>query len=658
MLGEDLSGKKLHTINRRMFIIGVAKLIVFAGIITRLFSLQIKENKKYLTLSDKNRLREWRLPPVRGEFLDYFGNVIAGNLKVYQLHVVPEQVEDYRYLMLRLKEILNISDAEFKKINKQKNNQKSWETLIVSENLTWEQFTKVNYFLHDLTGAKPVLSVSRDYPFKDNYTHVLGYVSEASEQDILENEIIKNSHVPGLKVGKNGLEKKFENELIGTNGVQRYEVNAYGKRINQIDHQDGQKGKTIKLTVDTEVQKLCNELLKDVAGSISVMDIYTGEMVAMQSSPSFDPNLFLFGIGQDDWQLIRNNPLKPLVNKTLSGLYSPGSTIKPIVALSALENNIVSKDFKVNCTGKIEMYGQAYHCWKKKGHGVVNLKNAMKQSCDTYFYEVARKLGVDRLKETATKFGLGEKVLNSTFNNEKKGLIPNTQWKKNTLGKGWVIGETLITGIGQGYIQTTPLQLCLMTAQIANGGYKIYPKITIKENDETFENIVSLMKKNSENTAEEKNTLSEASEQLLDFIKEKKYKPLYKSSENIKLVQNAMFASTNELRGTSYKSRIEDPKYQFAGKTGTSQVKRITKRDRELDLKTIEIPYNERDHALYVAFGPYKNPRYALSIVIEHGGSGSVAAAPMATKLFKLIIDRHKLREEIRKKINNNINAI
>ena len=650
MFGQDFGTKKLQTINRRMFIIGVAKVVIFGGIIVRLFSLQITENKKYLTLSDKNRLREWRLPPVRGEFIDYFGNIIAGNLKVYQLHVIPEEVENFRHLMLRLKELLQISNSEFNKILKKKKKQKAWETLVVSENLTWEQFTKLNYFLHDLTGAKPVLSVSRDYPYKENYTHVLGYVSEASENDILDNEAIKNNHVPGLKVGKTGLEKTFETELIGTNGVQRYEVNAYGKRINQIDYKEGLKGKTIRLTLDTEIQRLCSELLKNVAGSISVMDIYTGDVIAMHSSPSFDPNLFLFGISQDDWQLIRNNPLKPLINKTLSGLYSPGSTIKPIVALSALENDVVSTEFKVNCTGKTEMYGQTYHCWKKKGHGVVNLKNAMKQSCDTYFYEVARKLGVDRLSETAKKFGLGETVFNELFINEKKGLIPNTQWKKDNLGKGWVIGETLITGIGQGYTQTTPLQLCLMTAQLANGGYKIYPKITVSENDETFEDIKNIIKENAQSAIEKKSGLTEKSEKLFSFIKEKKYESLYRNPENVKFVLNSMFASTNEIRGTSYASRIEDKKYQFAGKTGTSQVKRITEKDRELDLKTLEIPYNDRDHALYIAFGPFKKPRYALSIVIEHGGSGSSAAAPLAKRLFKLIIDRHELREKIRNK--------
>ncbi len=607
--------KKLNSINRRMFITGSLKFFVMIGIVSRLFFLQVKENKKYLTLSDKNRIREWKLAPVRGEFHDYFGNVIAGNFEAYQLHVIPEQVEDFRYVIYRLKDLLDLSDNEFKKVLKKKNEIKPWETLIVSDNLSWQKFSKINNHLYDLNGVKPVISISRNYPFKENFTHLIGYVSQANQDDIESTQAIKKNFVPGLKVGKIGLEKTFEEKLIGTNDIERYEVNAYGRRISQLEFQKGEKGKTLRLTIDTEVQKLANELLKDKAGSICVMDIYTGAVVAMHSSPSFDPNLFVFGISQDDWQLIRNDPMKPLVNKTLQGNYSPGSTIKPIVALSALENGIVNTSFTVRCTGKTEMYGQTYHCWKKKGHGYVSLRNAMKQSCDTYFYEVARKLGVDKLSETAKKFGLGEKVFGDLFDIEKKGLIPNTQWKKNALGKGWLLGETIITGIGQGYIQTTPIQLCLMTAQIANGGYKIYPHIVVDD---------------------------KAKDQPID-----KFTPLYKNSKNIKIVQDAIFGSTNEVMGTSYRSRIDNPKYQFAGKTGTAQVKKITEEERELDLKTFEIPYEQRDHALYVAFGPYKNPRYALSIIVEHGGNGSTTAAPMATRLFKLIIDRHKIRESL-----------
>ena len=625
MIKENSGIRKTDVINRRMFIIGAAKIIIFAGIIGRLFSLQISENKKYLTLSDKNRIREWKLPPTRGSIVDYFGNIIAGNLKVYQLHIIPEQVENFNYLLTRLKTLMELSDKKISNILKSKKRLKPWESIIVSENLSWSQFVKVNNYLYDLVGVKPVMTISRNYPFNDIYTHVLGYVSQPNKNDILQNEVIQQRFVPGMKVGKLGLEKTLENYLIGTNDIQRYEVNAYGKRINQLEYQKGEQGSKIRLTVDTEVQKLSSKLLAGKAGSISVMDIYTGEIVAMHSSPSYDPNLFLFGISNDEWELIRNNPLKPLINKTLSGLYSPGSTIKPIVALSALENNIINSNFKVRCTGKTELYGQTFHCWKEKGHGVVSLNNAMKQSCDTYFYEIARLLGVDRLKITAKRFGLGEKVLGEYFENEKKGLFPNTRWKKNNLGKGWVLGETLITGIGQGYIQTTPLQLCLMTAQIANGGYSIKPKIIVNNDPLNFVDAKKAM---------EEQSLINSNTQL------------FKVQKNIKIIQEAMFSSTNEIMGTSYRSRIDDPKYQFAGKTGTAQVKRISKRERELDLKIDQIPYNDRDHALYVAYGPYKNPRYALSIIVEHGGSGSKAAAPIAKELFKLIIDRDELREK------------
>ena len=645
----DTSIRKSKVISRRIFIVSIAKVVVFTGIIGRLFSLQVNENKKYLRLSDKNRLREWKLPPVRGEFFDYFGNIVAGNMEVYRLHVIPEQVENFNNLMVRLKTILDLSDKEYSKIVKKKNKQKPWETIIISENLSWAQFSKLNLYLHELDGAKPVLSVSRYYPYKENFTHVLGYLSRASALDLEENESIKKNYVPGLKVGKSGLEKTFEKDLIGTNGVQRYEVNAYGKRIKQLDHTVGKKGKNITLTVDAEIQKFANDILIGKSGSISVMDIYTGEIVALHSSPSFDPNLFLHGISNKDWKLIRENPLKPLLNKTISGLYSPGSTIKPIVALSALENDVISPNMKVKCTGKIELYGHTYHCWKKKGHGYMDLRNAIKQSCDTYFYEASRRLGVDRLNITARKFGLGRKVLNGIFEDEKKGLFPSTKWKKNNLGRGWVLGETLLTGIGQGYIQTTPLQLCLMTAQLANGGFKIHPRIVLDKSYEDYETIKNKMSQNIAERDDIQMGLIPTSDELINSS-EKKYSILFRNQENVKFVLEAMFGATNEVFGTSYRSRIEDKKYQFAGKTGTSQVKRITERARELDLKIEQIPYEERDHALYIAYGPYKNPRYAVSIIIEHGGSGSSTAAPIAKKLFKLVIDRHEIREKIKQK--------
>ena len=562
--GHDTGFNKLKTINRRMFIFSAAKAVIFFGIVGRLFSLQISENKKYLTLSDKNRLRETRLPPIRGEFKDYFGNTIAGNLKVYQLHVIPEQVEDFRSLLIRLRDILKFDNKTLSKIFAKKKTQKPWETIVISENLSWDEFSKINFYLHELPGAKPVITVGRSYPYGESYTHILGYVSQASVNDLVNNKVIKERNVPGLRVGKSGLEKKFENELIGTNSIQRYEVNAFGKRINQIDFKEGSRGQTINLTIDTEIQKLTSDLLRDKAGSISVMDIYTGDIIAMNSSPSFDPNLFLYGIDEKLWNSIKSDPLNPLLNKTVSGLYSPGSTIKPIVALSALENDVIRPDKQVKCEGKVEMYGEKYHCWKKKGHGFMSLKNSIKQSCDIYFYELARLLGVDRLSITAKKFGLGTKVLGEYFENEKEGIVPSTEWKKEILGQNWYLGETFITGIGQGYIQTNPLQLCLMTAQLANGGYKIYPKIRVGQNQKSYESIKRIMKENEmearEEAKEKDNALIKATEEFLK-VEKKEHQPLYRNPENIKFVLDAMFKSTNEIYGTSYSSRIDAVSY-------------------------------------------------------------------------------------------------
>jgi len=314
----------------------------------------------------------------------------------------------------------------------------------------------------------------------------------------------------------------------------------------------------------------------------------------------------------------------------MAGLYPPGSTIKPIVALSALENDVISPKFTVECRGSIELYGQTYHCWKEKGHGYMNLRNAIKQSCDVYFYEISRRLGVDRLSVTAKKFGLGKKVLNF-FQEEKSGVVPNTKWKLENIGKGWVLGETLITGIGQGYFLATPLQLCLMMAQLANGGYEIKPRII----DDRYALRATVDAWRKEFTSKHGDAI------LLDSDLNK----LYRNKENIKFVLDALYGATNEPMGTSYRSRHTKPEYIFAGKTGTSQIRTITKEERELKLKNKDLPYKKRDHALFTAFAPYKKPRYAISIVIEHGGTGSSIAAPIAKKVIKKVLERHELRK-------------
>ena len=627
---------KIRLIGRRMFIISAAKAVVVFGIVGRLISLQINESKKYKTLSDKNRFREWKFSPPRGLINDYFEREIASNKQVYQLHIVPENSENLEILIFRLKNILNLSERQILKIRRKIASQKPWDPVVISDNLTWSEFSKINLFLHELQGAEPVVSVARLYT-EPSSVHVIGYVSKASKKDLKTKDYLQNKIAAGTRVGKTGLENKLDSEVIGEVGYKRYEVNAYGKRIKEISIDPGKSGKNFRTTLDLDVQEIAAKQLEGKSGSVCVMDIYKGDIIAMVSSPVFDPNHFVHGINQKNWDKLIKHRDKPLINKAIAGLYPPGSTIKLLAAISALENDVFNTKKIIRCTGSIELYGEKFHCWKKKGHGYMDMREGIKQSCDIYFYEVARLLGIDRLSETARNFGLGKQVLEGLVE-ERTGVVPNTSWKKRNIGKNWYLGETLHAGIGQGYWQTSPLQLCLMTAQIANGGYEIKPRIILnKENEEESKELEKFLN--------EKKINSENNSGFDDFVFRYKYKNLFNNPENIKFVQDALFGATNEPGGTSFGSRLTKKDFIFAGKTGTSQVKRFTARQRELEIKNEDLPYKERDHALFVAFAPYKDPRYAISVVIEHGGSGSKSAAPIAKKVIKKVLEKHPLRE-------------
>ncbi len=623
---------KSKLINRRMFLLTVSKAIVVVGVLGRLISLQINESSKYKTLSDKNRFREWKLAPERGIIKDYFNIEIASNKQVYQIHLIPENTQSIEGVFFRLKTILNISDKKIFSLKKKIAKQKPWEPIIVSDNLNWSEFSRINLFLHELQGVEPIVSVARVYNDSSS-AHVLGYVSQISAKDLKNKEYLKDLSIPGMAVGKVGLERRLDKDIIGQVGFQRYEVNAYGKRIKQIKVDPGKAGKSFKTTLDLEVQKYTAEILKDKAASVCVMDIYNGDIISLVSSPLFDPNAFVHGVERGYWNSLIKNEKKPLINKAISGLYPPGSTIKTIVALSALENKIIRPLDTVRCKGKIELFGEKFHCWKKEGHGVMNLRTGIKRSCDVYFYEVARRLGVDRLSETAKKFGLGKKVLNN-FSEEKSGVVPNTTWKKKYIGQNWYLGETLHSGIGQGYFQSTPLQLCLMTAQIANGGFEIKPRILF---DKTKDNLKAYLNFKNENPGQPLPT------DLL--VSNFDLKPLFKNQENINIIKDAMYSSSNEPGGTSYRSRLEDKRFTFAGKTGSSQIKRFTEAQREAEVKQEQLEYKNRDHALFIAFAPVSDPRYAISVVVEHGGTGSKAAAPIAKKVIKKVLERHSLRQ-------------
>jgi penicillin-binding protein 2 len=625
---------KTRTIGRRMFLINCFKAVVLFGIVGRLTALQLTESRKYKSLADKNRFRETKIAPPRGVIQDYFGNEIASNQKIYQLHVVPEDTPDIDKLFVRLKSLINLTDQKIFVLKKRIARQKIWEATIISDNLTWSEFSRLNLFLHELQGAQPVVSIARFY--KDNSSaHAIGYVSEISARDLKKRKYLRNLNIAGVAVGKTGLESALDKEMMGTPGYLRYEVNAYGKRIKQVSTNDGLKGKTYRTTLDLEIQKTAAQALENVSGAVCVMDIYNGDVVSMVSSPNFNPNSFVHGVKEEEWKKIQSNIDKPMINKAISGLYPPGSTIKTLTALSALENDIVSPNLSIKCEGYIDFYGEKFHCWKKEGHGVLNLKGALKRSCDVYFYEVARKLGVDRLAETAKKFGLGQKVL-ANFNEEKAGVVPNTKWKLNQIGKNWYLGETLHAGIGQGYFLSTPLQLCLMTAQLANGGFKIKPRIVVDKND-----IANNLQKYLDFRKENPNDLSSVDLQVFNF----NLQPLFRNQENINFIKDAMFAATNEVGGTSYRSRHTNKKFMFAGKTGSSQIKRFTEAQRKAEVKQKDITYKERDHAWFVAFAPVKNPKYAISVLVEHGGSGSSAAAPVAKKVIKKVIERHEIRD-------------
>ncbi len=629
---------KITLVGRRMFILSAAKAIVVLGIVGRLISLQITESKKYKTLSDKNRFREWKFAPPRGLINDYFGKEIASNRQVYQLHVIPENSENLEVLFFRLKSILNLSEKDITKIRKKIKSQKHWDPVIISDNLNWSDFSRINLFLHDLQGVEPVVSVARLYK-EPSSAHVIGYVSKASKKDLQTKEYLQNKIATGTRIGKTGLENKLDSKVIGDVGYKRYEVNAYGKRIKEISIDPGKSGENFRTTLDLDVQKLSSKLLEGKSGTVCVMDIYRGDIVSMVSSPIFDSNKFVHGINKKDWNSLIKHRDKPLINKAVAGLYPPGSTIKLLSAISALENDVFNPKTTIRCQGHIELYGQKYHCWKKKGHGFVNMREGMKQSCDVYFYEVARKLGIDRLAETARKFGLGKPVLTDLFE-ERSGVVPNTEWKKKYIGKNWYLGETLHAGIGQGYWQTSPLQLCLMMAQIANGGYKIEPRLILDTNEEKFNGL--------EEFINNKNLFPDDVGTLYEFIAKFKYKSLFRNQENIKFVQDALFGATNEPLGTSYRSRLTKKELVYAGKTGTSQVRRFTELQRELEIKNEDLPYEQRDHALFVAFAPYKEPRYAISVLVEHGGSGSKSAAPIAKQVIKKVLEKHSLRESQR----------
>ncbi len=582
---------------RRSLIMAFGKFFLLMVVIGRLYYLQVYQADRYKTLADENRISTRLLIPPRGIIYDRNGEMIARNEQNFQALIVAEQTPNVQETLDAFKKIMPLSEAEEERIKKELKRKRSFVPIKIRDNLSWEEVSKIQLHAPDLPGIVIDEGLTRYYPYGESMAHVLGYVSSVSEKDVKDDPLLE---VPGFKIGKSGIEKLFEKDLRGESGNLRLEVNAYGRIMKEIEKIDGIPGKDIELTLDARLQKKAYDLFGEESGAAVVLDVHTGEILTFVSAPSFDPNLMTKGLNNEQWQALVSNERNPLSDKAISGLYSPGSTFKMVVALAALEAGIIKPDTRSFCAGKMFLGNHAFHCWKKVGHGYINVVEALQHSCDIFFYETAQKLGIEKIAAMARRFGLGSRV-GIGFDNEKAGLIPDKEWKLKRFGEPWQMGESLISGIGQGYILTTPLQLVTMMARLVNGGYEVRP------------------------------TFIKVSEQERSQIKK-----INVSRENLELLKEGMFNVVNKPGGTAYWSQFNYNGQRMGGKTGTTQVRRITMKERQTGiLKEEELPWRLRNHALFVGYAPADNPKYAVVVIVEHGGGGSSVAAPMASKILK-----------------------
>ncbi len=609
---RDTVRQKAFTRRALVFSGGAAALTTV--LVGRLYYLQVVSADRYRVLADENRI-SWRLlPPPRGRILDRFGVELANNQRNYRILLIPEQTPDVEQTLVELKDLVRLDEHDHRRVLRDAGRNASFMPVTVLENLSWEQFARINVHMPDLPGVQPDVGESRFYPYRESLAHLVGYVGPVSPKEQTGEPLLE---LPGFRTGKSGIEKTREKALRGKAGNSQVEVNAYGRAIRELEREDGNPGHDVRLSIDMELQRFAYERLKEDAGSVVVVDVHTGEVLALVSAPSFDPNAFNLGLDVEQWRVLTQHPRTPLVHRAISGQYAPGSTFKMIIALAALEAGVISADHRVFCGGKIEFGDRFFHCWKKGGHGELSLANAIEQSCDIHFYDVARRVGIDRIGKMASRFGLGVPT-GIGLEGEEDGLVPTRAWKRKRHDEPWHQGETLVSGIGQGYLLVTPLQLAMMTAQIANGGFRIKPTLVARDPQ------TSVRQANAGTPLDGVHQASAGPESI------------GLSAASLSLIHRAMDMVNNSPYGTAYRSRIAEPAMAIAGKTGTVQVRRITKAERQTRLlKNHERPWKDRDHALFVGYAPVSNPRYAVSVVIEHGGGGASAAAPVARDVLE-----------------------
>lgn len=590
---------------RRALLLGTAQLGLFGALIGRLYYLQVMESDKYALLAEENRINMRLLSPRRGRVVDRFGVELASNRRNYRVMIVAEQTRNVDATLEALSNLIQVDDTQRVRVKREIERRRKFVPVVVAENLSWDDFAKINLHSPDLPGVQLDVGETRDYPYTTTFSHVVGYVGAVAENELGEDPLLE---LPGFRIGKSGVEKVYDERLRGRAGHSQMEVNAYGRAIRELARHNGQQGDDVVLTIDADLQRFAMERLGEESGAAVVIDIHTGDILALASNPGYDPNWFNVGITGPQWRQLNTDKYKPLTNKAIQGQYPPGSTFKMLVGLAALEAGTMTPETRVFCQGHMDFGNNTFHCWKKGGHGSMNMASGLEESCDVYFYETARRTGVDKIAEMAKRLGLGD-FTGIDLTGERRGLIPTRAWKQAVLGQPWAQGENLVIGIGQGYVTATPLQLAVMTARLANGGYAVQPRI-VRTDD----------------------ALGPATDQRPAA---QRWPSIGLKREQLDIALEGMIRVTSPPRGTAAGARIMQAQYAMAGKTGSSQVRRISRQERETRVrKNEEKPWEERDHALFVAFAPVSAPRYACAVIIEHGGSGSKAAAPVARDIL------------------------
>jgi penicillin-binding protein 2 len=593
---------RFRAFTRRTALLSAGTLGLFGLLTGRMFQLSVLERERFATMAEDNRINLQLLAPRRGRIYDRFGVELARTAQNFRLLLTPERTPDAKAALARVATLIELPQSRINRVLREIARSKPFNPVLVAEGLTWDEFARINLHAPDLMGLAPDVGELRSYPFGPWLSHVLGYVAGPTDKDIEEDPELLS--LPGFRIGRSGVEKAADRALRGKPDASHNEVNAHGRVIRELARTPGKSGEDVVLSLDMEVQKLAQERMAGHSGSVVVMDVNTGEIISIVSAPGYDPNAFTTTVSPKVWRALNEDPLKPLLNKAITGMYPPGSTYKPIVALAALATGAMTPTTRVHCSGATSLGRHVFHCWKRGGHGSMDMTLAVKHSCDVYFYECARRTGIDAIAAMSRKFGIGQ-AYGLEIPGEKKGLMPDPEWKKRARNDIWRDGDTYNVGIGQGAVLTTPLQLCVMTARLANGGKAVLPHL-IKSYDG-----VPFVRPTVEDIG-------------LD-------------PAHVAIVHEGMDAVTNQ-GGTAARSRLDVEGFDMAGKTGTAQVRRLTAALRGRDPSTI--PYQFRDHALFIAFAPVVKPRYAIAVVVEHGGGGSRIAAPIAKDVMTLVAQR------------------